>query len=304
MNAKILRATHDGDLKVAGRVIPCAVLEDGTRVLSTRGVSKAIGSRRTGTPESSGIGAPNIPSFLASKSISSFISNELMVRLNSPIPYRAKHGGRTAFGYDAKLLPQICEVILDAEKAGVLRTNQKRFADMANLLIRGFAHVGIIALVDEATGYQEIRDRRALEAILNRYLRKELAAWARQFPDEFYEQIFRLKNWQWQGMKINRPSVVGRYTNDIVYERLAPGILKELKSRNPKNETGNRPAKHHQWLTQDVGHPALAQHLHATIALMRASATWEHFYRLLQRALPKKNETIPLALEDTEDRNG
>src|SRR3972149_798273 len=100
-------------------------------------------------------------------------------------------------------------------------------------------------------------------------------------------------------MKINRPSVVGRYTNDIVYERLAPGILKELKSRNPKNETGNRPAKHHQWLTQDVGHPALAQHLHATIALMRASATWEHFYRLLQRALPKKNETIPLALKDT-----
>ena len=82
-----------------------------------------------------------------------------MARLNSPIPYRAKHGGRSAFGYDAKLLPQICEVILDAEKAGVLRINQKRFADMANLLIRGFAHVGIIALVDEATGYQEIRDR-------------------------------------------------------------------------------------------------------------------------------------------------
>ena len=77
------------------------------------------------------------------------------------------------------------------------------------MLTRGLAHIGIIALVDEATGYQEVRDKLALQAILDAYLRKELAAWAKRFPDEFYREMFRLKGWQWQGMSVNRPQIVG-----------------------------------------------------------------------------------------------
>ena len=160
--------------------------------------------------------------------------------------------------------------------------------------MRGLARVGIVALVDEATGFQEIRDRRALEAILDRFLRKELAAWAKRFPDEFYQEIFRLKGWQWKGMSINRPSVVGKYTNDLVYQRLAPGILAELQSRNPKGQRGQRKSRHHQWLTEDVGHPALAQHLYALIGFMRVSSDWDQFYRFVTRAFPKKNETMLL----------
>jgi hypothetical protein len=61
---------------------------------------------------------------------------------------------------------------------------------------------------------------------------------------------------------------------------------------------GERPVKHHQWLTEDVGHPALAQHLHAVIGFMRASAKWDQFYRLLQRAFPKKGQNLELPLGD------
>ena len=99
-------------------------------------------------------------------------------------------------------------------------------------------------------------------------------------------------------MKVNRPQVVAKYTNDLVYERLAPGILKELENRNPKGERGIRSAKHHQWLTEDVGHPALAQHLHAIIGLMRASNTWDQFKTLIGRAFPKRGETLQLLIND------
>jgi P63C domain len=95
---------------------------------------------------------------------------------------------------------------LDARDADKLTEHQKPIASACDFLIRGLAHIGIIALVDEATGYQEVRDRLALQAILDAYLRKELAAWAKRFPDEFYKQMFRLKGWQWKGMSINRPS--------------------------------------------------------------------------------------------------
>ena len=102
-------------------------------------------------------------------------------------------------------------------------------------------------------------------------------------------------------MKTNRPQVVGKYTRDLVYERLAPGIVAELESKNPPNQRGRRKTKHHQWLTEDVGHPALAQHLHALIGLMRASGTWKEFYAMVNRAFPKKGDTLflPLAKEDS-----
>jgi len=99
---------------------------------------------------------------------------------------------------------------MDANRANVLGRRQKLIAERAEILLRGLAHVGIIALIDEATGYQTIRDREALQAILDAYLRKELAAWAKRFPDEFYEQMFRLRGWRWKGMKVNRPPGSGK----------------------------------------------------------------------------------------------
>ena len=72
------------------------------------------------------------------------------------------------------------------------------------------AKTGIVALVDEATGYQEVRPEDALAAYLEKVIRKELAAWVKRFPDEFYENIYKLKGWVWPGMQKNRYSVVAR----------------------------------------------------------------------------------------------
>lgn len=100
-------------------------------------------------------------------------------------------------------------------------------------------------------------------------------------------------------MKVNRPQVVAKYTTDLVYERLAPSILSELEEKNPKNSRGQREAKHHQWLTEDVGHPALAQHLYGLIGFMRACDSWDQFYNMVQRAYPKKGETLFLPLVES-----
>lgn len=207
-------------------------------------------------------------------------------------------------GYEAHTLVALCEAITDAREAKLLKTVQeKRYGDACYVMLKAFAKVGIIALVDEATGYQEVRDRLALQAILDKFLRSELAAWAKRFPDEFYEQMFRLKGWQWKGMKVNRPQVVGHYTKDLVYERLAAGIVEELESRNPKNTRGRRGARHHQWLTEDVGHPALAQHLYALIGFMRVCSSWPQFYHMVQKAFPKKGSTLLLDFREADEES-
>lgn len=289
------KAEYTGEIKIGELSIQCAVLPDGRRLLSQRGVGRALGRGFGGADWKRNDGAGILPFYIGAKTLIPFISSELLALVKEPIPYRHGQGGGVAHGIDAAALPQICDVWLKAREAGALSEPQRSVAARAEILMRGLAHLGVVALVDEATGYQDVRDRQALQAILDKYLAKELAAWAKRFPDDFYREIFRLRGWEWN--RLRRPGVVAAWTKDLVYARLAPGIIEELEERNPINERGRRKARHHQWLTEDVGHPALAQHLHAVIGLMRASDTWDSFIRMINRAFPKKGTNLELNLD-------
>jgi hypothetical protein len=284
---KLPKETHDATLKVGELELPCGVLDDGTRIFSRRGVGRAFGSKQTGIAP----GALEIPPFLGSKAILPFIPEDLMVRLLNPIEYVPKHAGRTAMGYEATLLPDICKVMITARKNGQLSGRVAQFAEVAEMLLLGFAQVGVIALVDEATGYQYDRARNALAEILEKFIRKELAAWARVFPDEYYREMYRLRQWEYKQDSSQRFPLIGKLTKDVVYQRLAPGVLDELESINPRVD-GNRRAKHHQWLTEDVGHPKLKEHLMKVVTLMQAAHSWDEFKLMINRALPKQD--LPL----------
>jgi hypothetical protein len=284
------QATHgseDHPLRIGAIELPCYVLEDGRRVLVQRGMLTGLDMSQGTAGRGSG---DRLAKFIAGKAIKPFVPRELSEVIISPIKFRAT-GGNIAYGYEATVLADICDAVLEARKKGKLNYQTVHIAERCEILVRSFARVGIIALVDEATGYEEVRDRLALQAILDRFLKKEFAAWAKRFPDEFYQQIFRLRGWKWQGMKVNRPQCVAAYTKDLVYGRLAPGILAELEIRDPI-ENGRRKAALHQWLTEDVGHPALAQHLYATIGLMRLSKDreWDAFMRMMNRAYPRRDD--------------
>ncbi len=293
----IEKATHTGTLHIGDMSFPCSVLSNGTRILTQSDFMAGMGMYYSGwvAKNRPSEQAADLPHFLAFKSLNPFIERHLGDLQSIIVKYRTEKGN-LAHGIKAETIPKICEVWLDAEEEGHLGGRQKQIAQKAKMIIRALAKVGIIALVDEATGYQEVRNKEALQALLDAFLRQEFAAWAKRFPDEFYREIFRLRGWEWNRLSVRRPILVGRLTNDLVYERLAPGILAELESRNPKDERGRRKRTHHQWLTEDVGHPALAQHLHAVIGLMRASSTWEEFHKMLDKAFPKRGEVIQMEL--------
>ena len=288
---KIIAGTPDSPLVIGDINIACYVLEDETRVITQTSLYESLGLSRKGNVEVDG--GAKVPRFAASRALVSRYSNELRAGLSNPIEFAYMRGGRTAYGYPATMLVDICNVVLDARNDGDLQRNQLHIADRCELLIRGFATVGIIALVDEATGYQRIREERALATILEKFITKERQAWTKTFPYEFYAEIFRLRGWPGpEGVK--RPSVIGKYTNDIVYERLAPGVLEELQRVNPVLPEGYRKDRHHQWFTPDLGHPKLKEHLIGVIALMKASANWTAFQRNLTRVYRKHNEQIPM----------
>ena len=287
----------DRPLKIGDLEIPCYVLEDGKRMLHQRGVVSALGMGRGGSSEGRG---DRLAKFTSQDRLKEFVSKQLLEVTGKPIKFRTPRGN-IAYGYEATVLADICEAVLSARKAGLLQKQQEHIADRCEILMRGFSRVGIIALVDEVTGYQEDRARDALEEILRSFISEELLKWAKTFPDEFYRQMFRLRGWQYYQFSVKRPSVAGRITNDIIYERLAPGVLAELRRITPKDVKGRRKHRYHQRLTEDIGHPALREHLASVITLMKASTNWRRFYAMLNRALPRWDSTLPMALDFKED---
>lgn len=283
----------DRPLTIGDIHIPCYVLSDGTRVLAQRGLQSGIGLSEGGGKG----GARKIAALMARLSEKGIDVRGLVARANTPIRFIPPHGGNPADGYDATILPDICAVIIEAGRKGVLDRRLERLAERAAILQHGFATVGVIGLVDEATGYQEFRQRDALAKILEKFVAKELRPWINTFPVDFYREIYRLNGWTFDESSTARPGVIGHWTNNIVYKRLAPGVWAEL-DRLSRNERGKLKNKLFQRLTDDIGHPKLREHLVGVLMLMKYSPDWQTFLDRLDREYPQWGATLMLPFPD------
>ena len=234
--------------------------------------------------------------FVTQDRLKPFASERLKPGTLNPIEFRTPDG-RRLLGYEATLLADICDAVLEARKHDALTEKQQHIAAQCEILVRGFARVGIIALVDEATGYQADRARDALATILEAFVAKELRKWVKTFPSQFYQEMFRLRDIPYNG-SVKKPQYIGHLTNDLVYDRLAPGVRQELNRLVPRDEKGRLKSRLFQRLTEDVGHPKLREHLASIIVLMRASDNWQSFKRMLDRSLPRYGDTPYLPFKD------
>jgi hypothetical protein len=292
----VVQATHgseDRPLRIGDIELPCYVLEDDRRVLQQTAMLKSLSMSFGGSYST---GGSRLAKFATQNRLQTYVSADLIERTANPIKFKTPTGA-TVYGYEANILAELCEAILAARAAGVLQKQQAHVAERAEILVRGFARVGIIALVDEATGYQFDRAANALARILEAFIVKELQPWVQTFPTDFYRELFRLRGLDYPSSSVRRPQYFGILTNDLVYKRLAPGVLTELKKVTPKNEAGRPKHKLFQHLTGNVGYPKLREHLGATVAVMRLSSDYHDFLEKMDRLYPRYGETLELPLD-------
>jgi hypothetical protein len=284
-------SSEDRPLRIAGVDLDAYVLADGTRVLSQAGFLRALGRNKRAATRSL-----SVPPMLQGAGLEPYLTDEIL-ETSRPIAFRTPNGAR-ANGYRAELLPKVCEIYLKARDADTLAPNQRPVAKQADILMRGLATVGIIALVDEATGYQSMRTRDALARILEAFVAKELQPWIQTFPDDFYREMFRLRGLDYPTGTVRRPQYFGLLTTDIVYKRLAPGVAAELKKVTPRSETtGRLKNKLFQRLTSNVGYPKLREHLGSVVTIMKLSGNWVDFAIKLNQLHPRFGDTMALPLD-------
>lgn len=284
------KVTHQGKWKVYdGLEIECYVTDKGIRLLSLRGTARAL--------DINGNGGRALLRNLQSKWIQPYLSDQLkewiLWATNEKIKQIDVLFGPAIIPFKASLFVDICKAYIAANNDKALSESLMRTYYRLILLMTAFAKTGIDAMVDSITGYKEDKRKEELLKILKIYISEEFLEWTKIFPEEFYEQIFRLKKWgsfQKAGQKM--PQVVGFYTNDIVYERLPDKVLVELKKKVKKSENGNNLVKLHQGLSKDYGVLHLERHLIAVIALMKASSCWEHFLEMLDKTYKRFGQSV------------
>ncbi|MEB3885962.1 P63C domain-containing protein [Lyngbya sp. CCY1209] len=283
------KITHEGEIHLGNATIACYILEDGRRVLSSRGMQNALkmvdeedGSRTPGS---------RLNRYLDQETLKPYLYKGKSEDHFKPI---VCYKGKTKInGYEATVLIDLCDGFLEARKYIPLGPRQEIIASQCEILVRSFAKLGLIALIDEATGYQYDREKDALQKIIKAFVIEELRAWQKTFPDVYYREIFRLREWDFtvSGIK-KRPGIVGKWTNQLIYEQLPEGVLEELKRKTPNN------ARLFQSLTPDVGEKALKSQLDAVITLMQASDTWEEFQVSFEKVVQRRKGQFELDFDD------
>jgi hypothetical protein len=280
-------AVAEGSITIGDAKIPCAVLEDGKRVLTQQGVLKAIGRARA-AKGGQGASVDEGAAFLRAKNLKPFVSAELEVS-TKPIIFKPLKGGYTpkggvvaiAYGFDAEAFPGILQVYVDAANANKLHKTQERLGEIR--MVKALPKIGMVALVDEATGYQKDRPHDELQRLLEAYVLPEHRPWIRTIPREFTKELYRV--YGWNNTSQRGPRYAGKLTRKLLYEALPAPVLPELDKLNPANRaTWQRKRKHHQHLTEQYGVEHFKAQLSGVMALLRASSNKRVFESLFQRA--------------------
>ena len=291
--SEMITATHKGILYIGGLQLECYVLADGRRVFHKRGMAKAMGLKSEG--------GNAFMKTLRRKSLGSEIDDELHKNVENPIVFNA-FGSDPAHGYEAEILINICKAVIRADEAGKLGKMQQSMVRQAKAITNSLANVGIIALIDEATGYQTERDPQALRMLVQAYLENEMREWEKEFPDDFYvtlNHVYGSDPYIQRGhgnIVINKPQHFGNFTNKYVYGPLENGeVLKELQHLNPLVDAkGTRKQKFHQFLSKGYGLEKLRQQRQEVLTMLKLSDDIEAFKRLYEKRFGPLNGRLML----------
>lgn len=281
---KAIFGAIDKPIRVAGIEVPCFVLEDGRRVIAMTGMTDSLGIARGGSMKR---GLSRLELFVAGKLISPFVSNDLHERVRNPVKFRI--GRNTAYGYASDTLIDIAEAVLAADAAGALQTQQLGIAEQCRTICSALTRLGLVALIDEATGYQTHRDHDELQRILEAYILPEHRPWMRTIPPEFTREMHRI--YGWKPSASNRgPRYAGKLIRTLIYEQLPSPVLPELDQKNPTNAKYQRRLRHHQFLTDKIGLEHFRTQVISVMTLLRASPDKRTFKALFRRAFSKQLE--------------
>jgi hypothetical protein len=284
---RLPEAVTAGVLYVGDVGLDVYVLDDKRRVVNKAAMAKALMLKSEG--------GNAFMRTMSRRGVRSVLSEKLVQRIENPISFKPLSGD-LADGYEAEVLIEVCDALIQARNDKKIAPSQKFLAMQAEVILRSAAKVGIIALVDEATGYVD-KTKDEYRKLFDQFIREDFAQWEREYPDKFFDMIYRLYGLKRQKPDSTKhPQFFAHFIRKYVYYPLANSngaILEKLEDKNPVVYVGgSRKYKLFQFLSESVGVPAFRQHLWQVVGIGEAAITRQNFeqgfYRAFPEAFPKK----------------
>lgn len=266
--------------------LPCYVLDDGQRIFRLSNITKALRGKEHG----------KFGNYLAASNIQKYLPRRL-IPLSDQDHDRVPQGAvefllndKIEKGYNSEDFMDVCAAFIEANNKEELSSAQREIVFNAQNYILACAKVGITALIDEATGYQTLREENALQLKLKFFLSDQLRDWEKTFPDELWRQFGRLTNWK--GSIHSRPRYWGKLVNELIYDCIDKDLadyLKESKPMQPSN------VRYHQWLNENHGVRALTEHIWQVVGMARSCTTIDELKDMVNKEF-KSNGITQLTL--------
>lgn len=282
--------SHRGPLKIGEVAIDAYRLRDGRRVISKKGMAAALALKSSGgNAFLRSMTRPGLRSEIGEK-LWNLIENPIFFRLIDPDLESGP--GATGDGYEATTLIEVCNAVIAAQHSGKLHGSQRFLYVQSEIIIRAAAKLGITALVDDAVGYIADRKRGEYQQLFEKFILEECRDWEQEFPKQFFNMLYDI-----YGMRrlspesIKMPRFFSKFIRKYIYFPLAHSkgaLLHELDEKNPVvYQNGGRRFKFHQFLTKEIGLPALRQHMWQVIGIGRISGSKEQFRKNFFKAFPE-----------------
>jgi hypothetical protein len=278
---RIPEAICQGDLQIGSVGIECYVLDNFKRVIHKRGMAKALGMKSEG--------GNVFMRAMSRKGLGSEIGEDLRQKLDNPIVFKALTSD-LGHGYDCTILIDICDAIIDAAKNKKLGPGQEGLAIQAEIIMRASAKLGIVALVDDATGFIADKRRQKYKELFKEFIREEVAGYQAEFPDQLFDVMYKIYGLPRRSDGNKHPQFFAKFIRKYIYQPLANSngaILEMLEEKNPVvYVNGGRRYKMFQFLSDVVGIPALRSHLWQVVGIGNASRNKLQFEKNFAVAFP------------------
>jgi len=264
----IPRSMFRGQVDLGSVVVECHVLSDGTRVITRSGLMHVIGAAiQSGNPDRHLLRIPAM-------------DEQLLI--DRSIRFRTTGDADLTDGYEVGLLADVCELVLSARDAGLLKKKQMPLAAAAESIVRTCSRTGLVSLVDRDTGYGKVRSRQVLQLMLQAYVADEMDEWARILPAEFWAQLARL-----EGMRVvpdHPPIRWASYVMAFVYDAIEPDVGRELRREDSGATFAPSP---HEWLLA-TSRRRLGSRMHQVVVAMNDCADIDEFRSTFAKVLLKR----------------
>ncbi|MGN7409441.1 P63C domain-containing protein [Sporosarcina sp. SAFN-010] len=301
---------NESKFYIGETVLTGAVLSDGRRIIKDTSLFTALDRTRKGETRVEGF-----PPIIGSKSLANLLTTMYPRNIEQVMPFEvAQFNGSTGKWYDANTIPIICDLYMEAEKQGLITKNQEHVLEKAKVLLRSLAKVGITALIDEATNYQDVRGKDELQLLLEQFIAEELRPYSKEFRSEYFEQLFKLYGVPYDPTTSKRPLYFAKFTRKYVYDLLPPNVWDEIDKQNPliydeEKDRSKRKFHIHRFLSKDHGIRYLREHLESLIPVMKLSKDMDDFkvnfqevYRDKIKKIRQMQDRYQITLEDLDNQ--